>query len=77
MFKSAKTKMERGWVNRGGVMNSLFFGWGVGPPLGPLPDVFRLGRFKHELSYIFAEISKNGLGSIPLKVHSASRKSIR
>ena len=73
MFEGTKTKMERGWVNRGGVMNSQFFGWGVGPPLGHVPDVFRLGPLTVVLNYIFAEISKNGLGSIPLKVPPAAR----
>ena len=51
MFERTKTKMEREWVNRGGVMNSQFFGWGVGPPLGHFPDVFRLGPIKHELHF--------------------------
>jgi hypothetical protein len=51
MFESAKTNMERGWVNMGGVMNSQFFGWGVGPPLGPLPDVFRFSDLIPELHF--------------------------
>ena len=44
-------KDGEGVGEQGGVMNSQFFGWGVGPPLGPLPDVFRLGPFKHELHF--------------------------
>jgi hypothetical protein len=64
--------MERWWVNRGGVMNTKIV-WVVGGGLGldgPLPDVFRLtvAVVHLVLNYIFAEISKNGLGSIPLKV---------
>ena len=44
----AKTKMERGWVNKGGVMNSKFFGWGVAPlrlHFDLFLTVFRLGAF--------------------------------
>ena len=30
MFEPAKTKMERGWVNRGGVITLNFLGGGLG-----------------------------------------------
>ena len=42
---------DEGVGEQGGVMNTKFFGWGFGPPLGPLPDVIRLGPFKHELHF--------------------------
>ena len=44
-------KDGEGEGEQGGVMNSQFFGWGVGPPLGHVPDVFRLGPFSSELHF--------------------------
>ena len=44
-------KDGEGVGEQGGVMNSQFFGWGVGPPLCHVPDVFRLSPFKHELHF--------------------------
>ena len=44
-------KDGEGVGEQGGVMNSQFFGWGVGPPLGPLPDVFRFSDLIPELHF--------------------------
>ena len=66
MFESTKTKMERGWANRGGVITLNFLGGGLGLHLAMFLTCFAL--VLSNTNYIFAEISRNGLGSIPLKV---------
>ena len=64
-------KDGEGVGEQGGVMNSQFFGWGV---VGLHFDLFLtcFALVHKNLNYIFAEISKNGLGSIPLKVPQAA-----
>ena len=47
MFLNSLKDKDGGVGEGGGVMNSHFFGWGVGPPLCQVPDVFRFSKFKH------------------------------
>jgi hypothetical protein len=71
-------KDGEGVGEQGGVMNSQFFGWGA-PTRGGLGLHFDLfltcfALAHSNTNYIFAEISKNGLGSIPLKVPQVGRR---
>ena len=49
-----------------------FLGWGLGLHFDLFLTCFALAH--SNTNYIFAEISKNGLGSIPLKVPQAGRR---